>query len=90
MKFLNLFIFLRVIFALLILDTDPDPDYESGSTDLIEPGSEKLLGNTGSTGTGTFYSSLGKLCNKSYFHFHPDVDIAVFSTPHLQNITMIQ
>jgi hypothetical protein len=32
MKFLDFFLFLWVIFALL----DPDPDSESGSTDLIE------------------------------------------------------
>jgi hypothetical protein len=36
-KFLNFFLLLRVIFALL----DPDPD--SGSTDLIESGSEILI-----------------------------------------------
>jgi hypothetical protein len=35
MKFLNFCLFLWVIFALL----DPDPDSESGSTDLIESGS---------------------------------------------------
>ncbi len=41
MKFLNFFLFLWVIFALL----DPDPDPESGSTDLIESrsGSETLV-----------------------------------------------
>jgi hypothetical protein len=35
-KFLNFFLFLWVIFALL----DPGPDSESGPTDLIESGSE--------------------------------------------------
>jgi hypothetical protein len=39
MKFLNIFLFLWVTFALL----DPDPDSESESTDLIESGSN----NTG-------------------------------------------
>jgi hypothetical protein len=42
MKFLNIFLFLWIIFALL--DPVPDLDYESGfgygSTDLIESGSE--------------------------------------------------
>jgi hypothetical protein len=40
MKFLNFFLLLRVIFALL----DPDSKYGSGSgsTDLIESGSAKL------------------------------------------------
>jgi hypothetical protein len=38
MKFLNFFLLLCVIFALL----DPDPDSESGSTDLIESGSKTL------------------------------------------------
>jgi hypothetical protein len=41
MKFLNFFLFLWVIFALL--DSDPDPD--NGSTDLIESGSETKLSN---------------------------------------------
>jgi hypothetical protein len=35
MKFLDFFLLLWVLFALL----DPDPDSESGSTDLIESGS---------------------------------------------------
>ncbi len=39
MKFLNFFQFLRVIYALL----DPDPESESGSTDLIESGSADLI-----------------------------------------------
>jgi hypothetical protein len=38
MKFLNFFLLLWVIFALL----DPDPDSESGSTDPIESGSATL------------------------------------------------
>jgi hypothetical protein len=37
MKFLNFFLLLWVIFALL--DPDPDSEYGSGSTDLIESGS---------------------------------------------------
>jgi hypothetical protein len=37
MKFLNLFLLLWVIFPLL--DPDPDSEYGSGSTDLIESGS---------------------------------------------------
>jgi hypothetical protein len=36
--------FLWAIFALL--DPDPDSDSESGSTDLIESGSETLVPNT--------------------------------------------
>ncbi len=39
MKFLKFFLLLWVIFALL----DPDPDSESGSTDLIQSGSETLV-----------------------------------------------
>jgi hypothetical protein len=50
MKFLNFFLLLWVIFALL--DSDPDTEFGStdliefgsGSTDLIESGSETLLG----------------------------------------------
>jgi hypothetical protein len=38
-KFLNFFLFLWVIFTIL----DPDRDSESGSTDLIESGSETLF-----------------------------------------------
>ncbi len=37
MKFLNFFLLLWVIFDLL--DPDPDSEYGSGSTDLIESGS---------------------------------------------------
>jgi hypothetical protein len=37
MKFLNFFLLLWVIFALL--DPDPDSEYGFGSTDLIESGS---------------------------------------------------
>jgi hypothetical protein len=37
MKFLNFFLLLWVILALL--DPDPDSEYGSGSTDLIESGS---------------------------------------------------
>jgi hypothetical protein len=37
MKFLNFFLLLSVIFALL----DPDSEYGSGSTDLIESGSSR-------------------------------------------------
>ncbi len=38
-KFLNFFLLLWVIFALLDPDPDPDSEYGSGSTDLIESGS---------------------------------------------------
>jgi hypothetical protein len=38
MKFLNFFLLLWDIFALL--DRDPDTEYGSGSTDLIKPGSK--------------------------------------------------
>jgi hypothetical protein len=40
MKFLNFFLFLLVIFALL----DPDSESRSGSTDIIESGFATLLG----------------------------------------------
>jgi hypothetical protein len=39
MKFLNIFLLLWVIFAFLDPDPDPDSEYGSGSTDLIESGS---------------------------------------------------
>jgi hypothetical protein len=42
MKFLNFFLLLRIIFALLDPDTDPNPESRYGSTDLIESGSETL------------------------------------------------
>ncbi len=41
MKFFNFFLLLWVIFALL--DPDPDSKYGTGSTDLIESGSETLV-----------------------------------------------
>jgi hypothetical protein len=37
MKFLNFFLLLWVIFALLDPDTDSEYGYGSGSTDLIDP-----------------------------------------------------
>jgi hypothetical protein len=44
MKFLDFFLLLWIIFALLDPDTSTDPNPESGygSTDLIESGSETL------------------------------------------------
>jgi hypothetical protein len=56
MKFLNFFLLLWVIFALL--DPDPDSEYisESGFTDPIESGSatpKKGIRNGSNEGTGT-------------------------------------
>ncbi len=49
MKFLNFYLLLWVIFALL--DPDPGSTYGSGSTDLIESGSSRDPGSTYGSGS---------------------------------------